>query len=171
MEIPLWLFESELYAHAAFIFCTLIVPLMYWLGWRGAAKKNFALGTATGYNRAFNELANYRQGLTFRELVDSIKRRQVEWGGKKPCEEFDVIELFGECGEVANAIKKRIRFEAGMAGGVEDLMPISEEIGDVVICAIKLAMHYGIDPEFATIDKFNKTSDKHSFKVRLPERA
>lgn len=96
--------------------------------------------------------------------------RAIEWCGpdNKCSLEFNTIELCGETGELANAIKKYLRFKMGIPGGVNNLDNIREEIADVVICADLLAESLGINLGDAVRDKFNRTSEKHNFNTKLP---
>lgn len=109
-------------------------------------------------------------GLTFDELQYKNAKRGQEWTKGATGDtnlEFAVIELAGEVGELANAVKKRLRWLLKMPGGVEDLEPIREELGDVAICASLLANKLGVNLGDAVRDKFNKTSEKHGFETRL----
>lgn len=110
------------------------------------------------------------QALTFYKLQKANIRRGLEWTKDcdvKPGLSFAGLELAGEAGEACNAIKKRVRWELGMPGGVEDLQNVKEELADVVICASLVANKLGIDLGMAVRDKFNATSIKHNFKERL----
>lgn len=107
--------------------------------------------------------------LTFNDLAAANDARAAEWNatGTPIPAEFAIIELFGECGELANAWKKMERHHLGMAGGVDNTENFEEELGDVVICASLVARKYGIDLGAAVRSKFNKTSEKHGFGTRL----
>lgn len=99
--------------------------------------------------------------------------------------EFSAIELVGEVGELdealllrrmsidvgraCNEVKKLARKRDGLVGGKDDLSDIADELGDVVICADLLASSLGIDLGKAVAEKFNKTSDKHGFSVKIQE--
>jgi NTP pyrophosphatase (non-canonical NTP hydrolase) len=80
---------------------------------------------------------------------------------------FRFMELAGEAGEVCNAGKKLSRHELNMAGGSPDQTNLREELGDVMICCDLIAAHYGIDLWEAVVEKFNKTSDKQKFPVKM----
>lgn len=78
-------------------------------------------------------------------------------------------ELAGETGEACNVVKKMRRLEVMPMGTwqeqhhdeyVAHLAHLIEELGDVVICADLLAIHYGIDLAYAVTAKFNATSEK-----------
>lgn len=80
-------------------------------------------------------------------------------------------EMGGACGEAQNVIKKLRRLETGYKGPspsrMELLYHLGQELGDVVICADLVAIHYGIDLAWATIDKFNLTSIKQNLETKL----
>lgn len=102
------------------------------------------------------------------ELRKASSERAVHWNKGNPApNSFAFIELFGEVGEVCNACKKLIRHEMGWVGGESDITNLKEELGDVVICVDLIASRYGIDLWEAIREKFNKTSDKHGFPVKL----
>lgn len=94
--------------------------------------------------------------------------RAAIWNkGQKLPASFAFMELAGEVGEVCNAGKKLARLEYGMAGCSEDTSNLKEELGDVLICLDLVAKIFNIDLAEVTRDKFNKTSDKHGFSVKL----
>ena len=121
--------------------------------------------------------------LTFETLQKANKERAVYWTKGKPGPglAFNVIELGGEIGELKesldkliehflvmqNPIKKTIRQMRDMAGGNADLTAVEDELGDVVICCSLLANALDLDLGEITARKFNKTSDKHGFPVKL----
>jgi NTP pyrophosphatase (non-canonical NTP hydrolase) len=80
---------------------------------------------------------------------------------------FRLMELGGEAGEVLNAGKKLARHEMSMVGGCTDITNMKEELGDVIICCELIAKHYNIDLWEAVVEKFNKTSEKHNFPVKM----
>lgn len=80
---------------------------------------------------------------------------------------FHATELGGEVGEVLNVVKKLDREQLGARGSRATVDDLAKEIGDVLICLDKLAAHYEIDLEAATIAKFNATSEKVGFPHRL----
>lgn len=80
---------------------------------------------------------------------------------------FRGLELAGEVGEALNIVKKLERTRMGLKGSQGSLNDLAEELADVLICLDLLASEYDIDLEKATIDKFNKTSDKLNIPVRL----
>ena len=109
------------------------------------------------------------KGDLLKRLRKQSQRRALEWrkGAPEAPTSFNAIELFGEVGELCNAIKKLLRHEMGFVGGSPDTTNLEEEIGDVAICLDLLAVRYNIDLGKAITKKFNKTSEKHGFKTRL----
>lgn len=108
--------------------------------------------------------------LKFKELSAANSRRGLEWSvpGDGPC--FRGVELAGETGEACNIIKKLARGEApGSLPDVEGIAKLADELGDIVICADRVAEWYGIDLAAAVREKFNKTSEKHGFLTKLPD--
>ena len=107
--------------------------------------------------------------LSLHELRKANDDRAELWrrGGSPLGLEFAVIELCGETGELANAVKKLLRAQKGIAGGVADMEPVVDELADVVICCDLLAKQLGVDLAAAVRAKFNNTSDKMGFGVRL----
>jgi len=105
--------------------------------------------------------------LTFEELRIANDKRALEWNpeGAPLGVEFAMVELAGEVGELANQIKKLVRAQHGLKGGVVDMENIRNEVADVVICADLLARKLEIDLGAAVVDKFNATSMKHGFKT------
>lgn len=95
------------------------------------------------------------------------RKKAPKKASKKALRDFAAIELFGEVGELCNAIKKILRHDMGWVGGTDDTTNLKEEIGDVAISLDLLAQKYDIDLWEAIIEKFNKTSDKHGFKTKL----
>lgn len=121
-------------------------------------------------NCELNSEVSWHKELTFKELADKNEERCILWNGEGSHEsqlEFNTIELAGETGELCDAVKKYLRFKRGMVGGIEDLTPVKEELGDVVICCSLLATTLGIDLGEAVREKFNKTSEKYDFDVIL----
>lgn len=112
--------------------------------------------------------------LTFAALRVANDARALEWagrGGETPSLEFRAIELAGEVGELLNALKKRLRADRGMAGGVDDRQAIEDELADVAICLDLVASDLGVDLGRAVGRKFNATSGGHGFAARIePER-
>lgn len=124
--------------------------------------------------------------LGFLELRSANLRRAREWNptGKDLGGPFAACELAGEVGEaieamgaalglalatgsICNATKKAERAAAGIAGGVADLVDLSRELADVVICADLVAMRLGVDLGAAVVEKFNLTSRERGFATKL----
>lgn len=83
---------------------------------------------------------------------------------------FRSNEMAGEVGEACDAVKKLIRYRKRMVGGtnyLESLKAISDELADVIITADRVASILGIDLGVAVCNKFNYTSDKHGFKIKI----
>lgn len=104
----------------------------------------------------------------FEKLRVASNQRAKLWNKGTPAPvSFAFMELAGEAGEVCNAGKKLARHEMGWVGGDPDITNLTEELGDLIICAEIVASHYNIDLWKAVVDKFNKTSDKHGFPLKL----
>lgn len=101
------------------------------------------------------------------KIKEALLNRNSEWGSVSPGALFRAVELGGEAGEALNEVKKLERTKLGMVGGKTDIQPLADELGDVIISAILLAIEYDLDLEKCAIDKFNKTSQKHGFKTRI----
>ena len=129
--------------------------------------------------------------LTIADIQRATKERGKQWGS--PGLQFRGLELGGETGEMTEAIlqitnrlyelgleasksvgkaleamKKIVRFQNNMAGGTEDTAALEDEMGDVVICVALLANELGLDLGAIVERKFNKTSEKYGFDVKLP---
>lgn len=83
----------------------------------------------------------------FERLRDANIKRQKEWTG---CEYADIafraLEVAGEAGEVAGAVKKMIRAERGICGDTRTVEDLADEIGDTVISLDLLARDLGLPP-------------------------
>lgn len=101
----------------------------------------------------------------FGSLREANTERQKLWGEKGAL--FQAVELAGEVGEALNVVKKLERERLGQAGSRATVQDLADELGDAVICLDLLAKSYGINLDRATAVKFNKTSDKMGFDVRL----
>lgn len=104
---------------------------------------------------------------TLNKLRHANRVRQENWPGSEAANElaFRCIEVAGEAGEVADAVKKLLRSDRGIAGNKgqsrdELLEAVKDEIGDVLISIDLLADLLGINLTDAFVDKFNKTSRK-----------
>lgn len=125
--------------------------------------------------------------LTFAELQRATNERGKAWGA--PGLQFRGLELAGEnaelleqgmylailmmdasrrAGKAVEALKKIVRFQEGMKGGSDDRTALREEIGDAAISLALLCNELGEDFAAIVTDKFNKTSDKYGFDVKLP---
>ncbi len=113
------------------------------------------------------------QDLSFALLQKANTLRAVEWRQGVPAEDvselFAAMELFGEAGEFANAMKKLERAKMGIVGGTTDQQNAQDELADIVICCSLMAIRMGWDLEKIVARKFNATSEKHGFKTKLPE--
>ena len=76
-----------------------------------------------------------------KQLRAANLRRHEEWakGGDVPLS-FRGLELAGEAGELCNALKKAERITLGIAGGHCDMTNIRDEIADVLISLLSLAL-------------------------------
>ena len=79
---------------------------------------------------------------------------------------------FGELGEAANIAKKLNRVRDGIVGNKETAeeleAALADELADTFIYLDLLAQSQGIDLEAAIIDKFNRTSAKIKYDVKIP---
>lgn len=113
---------------------------------------------------------NQRSSLSFALFREANNKRQLEWPGYEHTDTtFKALEVCGEAGELAEAIKKLTRAERGIAGTTASLESVADELADVIISADLLAAHLGIDLAKATAAKFNKTSRKYSLQTLLDE--
>lgn len=114
--------------------------------------------------------------LTFPEISEASESRSNKWipggiHGWTP--ERWSNALAGEAGEVCNAVKKLNRIEDGLTGNnqgataEEQIEKIGEEIADLILYAVPLALRLGIDIDAKVRDKFNSTSIKYGFPERL----
>lgn len=109
-------------------------------------------------------------GITFNVLRDANRRRQQEWpGNDKADTAFRALELAGEAGEVAEAIKKFLRAERGIKGSTATREDIAAEMGDLLVSLDLLADSLGIDLGRAVRSKFNATSEKYGMRTYLGE--
>lgn len=103
------------------------------------------------------------------DLTDLRKvniKRQLEWPGSEKAQlEFRTIEVAGEFGEVAEAIKKYLRSVHGIKGSTATIEDIADEMADAIIALDLLAGHLNIDLSEAVKAKFNKTSVKYDIPV------
>ncbi|WP_129138830.1 MazG-like family protein [Modicisalibacter coralii] len=88
--------------------------------------------------------------LTFDTLRQANITRQQEWPGYEQTDTtFKALEVCGEAGELAEAVKKLVRVERGIAGTTVNLEAVADELADVVISVDLLAEHLGITDEAA----------------------
>jgi NTP pyrophosphatase (non-canonical NTP hydrolase) len=111
--------------------------------------------------------------MRFEELDRANEERSQLWpGGDNIDEAFLAMEIGEEAGELQAAIKKMIRYRKGIAGNSsqteeELLQRISEEVADVFINASRVCVAFGISPEDAIREKFNRSSVKVGVDVYL----
>lgn len=104
---------------------------------------------------------------TYGSLREANSARQELWGGDQQDGMYRAVELGGEVGEVLNVVKKLERERLGLAGSRATITDLEDELGDAMICLDLLAKKYGINLDQVTARKFNKTSEKMGFDVRL----
>lgn len=97
-----------------------------------------------------------------KEWHEDIRWSLSDWG----------LALAGEVGEACNVIKKIRRLDTGIKHGTtrtreELLAHLAEELADVQIYLDLVAYQVGIDLAQATVEKFNKDSDKRGFPQKL----
>lgn len=107
-------------------------------------------------------------GITFNVLRDANRNRQQEWPGNEKADvAFRAIEVAGEAGEVAEAIKKFLRAERGIKGSTATREDVASEIGDLLVSLDLLADSLGINLGDAVRAKFNATSEKYGMRTYL----
>lgn len=107
-------------------------------------------------------------GVTFNVLRGANRRRQEEWPGNEHADvPFRAIELAGEAGEVAEAVKKFLRAERGIKGSTATREDIADEMGDLLVSLDLLANQLGIDLGRAVEKKFNATSEKYGMRTYI----
>ncbi len=108
--------------------------------------------------------------LDFAALRQANRIRQAEWPGSEQADiAFRALEVAGEAGEVAEAVKKYLRAERGIRGTTASTDDIADEMADAVIALDLLADALGVDLGAAVTRKFNRTSVKYDLATRLPE--
>lgn len=108
--------------------------------------------------------------LDFVALRQANRTRQAEWPGSEQADiAFRALEVAGEAGEVAEAVKKYLRAERGIRGTTASTDDIADEMADAVIALDLLADALGVDLGAAVERKFNRTSVKYDLETRLPE--
>lgn len=107
-------------------------------------------------------------GPSLQELRIANYTRQQLWDTKNELTlAFRGNELAGEVGEACNIIKKLERERLGIRGSRATKEELADELADVIICVDLICMHLNISLAQAVKDKFNMTSDKMGFEVKL----
>ena len=106
--------------------------------------------------------------ISFDNLRRANNKRQQEWPGNEHADvAFRAIEVAGEAGEVAEAVKKFLRAQRGIKGTTLDVEDVASEMGDLVVYLDLLASEMGIDLGNAVMNKFNATSRKYEMRTLL----
>lgn len=105
--------------------------------------------------------------ITYTSLHAANAARQVLWGGKSQGPLYRAVELAGEVGELCNVVKKLERERLGLVGSRATREQLEDELGDGLICLSLLALEYGIDLDAVAARKFNKTSEKLGFPIKM----
>lgn len=104
--------------------------------------------------------------MNFETLRSANKTRQAEWPGSEQATlEFRTIEVAGEFGEVAEAVKKYLRSVYGIKGSTATVEDIADEMSDAIIALDLLANELNINLGEAVKTKFNKTSMKYDLET------
>jgi len=124
-----------------------------------------------------DEIEQTRTGLTFNRLRNINRDRCTEWhaDGSTDWSAADWGNaLAGEVGELCNVIKKYRRIQTGVDNPDVDeqsvevlLAQIRDELADVQCYLDLTADFFNIDLGDATIDKFNRVSEKRGYSQRL----
>ncbi len=109
--------------------------------------------------------------ITFAILSAACAARTAIWQPNGVSLEYRGMELGGEAGEAMNAMKKLVRLRMGIAGGLDTMELIGEELADTIMSSQAIANDLGIDLDLAIRKKFNKTSREKNIPVFLPEPA
>lgn len=111
---------------------------------------------------------NTNELITFAEIRELNKARQLEWDGDT---QFSMLffsnAMCGEAGEVANVVKKLERARLGLPGSEATKEDLADELADVLTYVDLLANRAGINLGDAWVKKFNKVSDKYGMKTRI----
>lgn len=109
--------------------------------------------------------------MNFQELRAANRARQAEWPGSDQADlAFRALEVAGEAGEVAEAVKKYLRARRGIGGSTAGVDAITDELADVVIAVDLLADLLGVNLSASVVRKFNKTSGKYGLQTRMAVR-
>ena len=103
----------------------------------------------------------------FVSLHKANAARQKLWGGALQGPLYRATELAGEVGELCNVVKKLERERLGLPGSRATREQLEDELGDALICLSLLALEYDVDMDAAAARKFNKTSDKMGFPIKM----
>lgn len=107
--------------------------------------------------------------MDFETLETANVLRQREWDpGNAITLSYRGNELGGECGEAQNIIKKLERARLGLRGSRATRAELAAELGDIVICCSLIAISEGIFLGDAVRKKFNETSEKYNFNIKIP---
>lgn len=107
--------------------------------------------------------------MKFSDLRDANLTRKKEWPGDDQADTaFRTIEVAGEFGEVAEAVKKYLRGQRGITGSTASKQDVADEMEDAIIALDLLAEDLGIDLGASVAQKFNKTSVKYGLQTRIP---
>lgn len=107
-------------------------------------------------------------GVTFNTLRDANVNRQKEWPGNEHADvAFRTIEVAGEAGELAEAVKKFLRAERGIKGSTATRDDVASEMGDLLVSLDLLANQMGINLGEAVRAKFNATSEKYGMRTYI----
>lgn len=83
----------------------------------------------------------------YKSLAAVCVLRDKDWTPKPLPMSFHLLELIGEVGELANAVKKVERDKYGLPGSKVTKEDIADEIGDCVICVMNIANRVSSLPE------------------------
>ena len=108
--------------------------------------------------------------MKFSDLRQANVTRQKEWPGNDQADiAFRGLEVAGEFGEVAEALKKYLRGTRGIKGSTADLQDVANEMADAIIALDLLADQMGIDLGAAVTRKFNATSQKYGLETQIDD--
>lgn len=106
--------------------------------------------------------------VTLTQLQEACIARQKEWDpNSRITLSYRGNEMAGEVGEACNVIKKIERENYGIRGTRATDEDLGFELADVIITAVLVAIHQGIDMDAMVEKKFNMTSEKYNLKTRL----
>jgi NTP pyrophosphatase (non-canonical NTP hydrolase) len=109
-----------------------------------------------------------KQHLSFATLIEANRIRQKEWDPAAAISlSYRGNELAGEVGEACNVIKKLDREKLGIRGSRDTVEHLAEELADVIICVVLIAIAMNIDLEHIIAAKFNATSVENNLKTMI----